>query len=160
MLVSFNKLASDSKIWIYQSSKKLSQEEQIFIIKHTESFLVEWTAHGQSLQAAMQILYDQFLVIGVNEAVNEASGCSIDKSVNHVRELEQSLNINLLDRSKIAIQKNNQVELIDFSEINRLVADGTISSETKIFNNAIVSKGELESSWLKPAADSWIKRHF
>lgn len=160
MLVSFNKLSSDSKIWIYQSSKKLDQLEKDIILKQTESFLVEWTAHGQSLQAAMQILYDQFLVIGVNEAVNEASGCSIDKSVNHVRELEQSLNINLLDRSKIAIQKNNQVELIDFSEIKRRVADGTISSDTKIFNNAIVSKGELESSWLKPAADSWIKRHF
>ena len=160
MLISFSELATDSKIWIYQSNNKLSEQDQKLIKEKTESFLIEWTAHGQSLQAAMQILHDQFLVIGVNEHVNEASGCSIDKSVNHIRALEQSLNLSLLDRSKIAIQKNNQVQLIEFSEIKQLVTDGAITSDTKIFNNAIVSKGELESSWLKPATESWIKRYF
>lgn len=160
MLVSFTDLDPDSKIWIYQSSKKLSQEDQKFIKKQTEAFLIEWTAHGQSLQAAMQILYDQFLVIGVNEAMNEASGCSIDKSVNHIRELEQSLKLNMLDRSKVAIRDNDEIRLIEFSEIKKFIAEGSISKETEVFNNAIVSKGELESSWMQPAANSWIKRYF
>ena len=108
----------------------------------------------------MQILYDQFLIIGVNEAVNEASGCSIDKSVNFIRELGNALNIDLLQRSKIAVKKNAQVQLIDFSEIKTAIGEGLISRETEVFNNAIVTKLDLESNWILPAADSWIKRYF
>jgi hypothetical protein len=160
MLVPFEKLDASSRIWIYQSDRKLSGEEQEFIQKNTESFLVEWTAHGNSLYAGMQILHNQFLVIGVNEAVNEASGCSIDKSVNYVRELGKALNIDLLQKSKIAIKQNAQIHLVDFSEISHAISNGMISKETRVFNNAIWNKHELESSWLLPAADSWLKRYF
>ena len=159
MLVPFEKLSSDSKIWIYQSDKTLSKTEAENIKKKTEIFLTEWTAHGQSLQAGMQILHDQFIIIGVNESVNEASGCSIDKSVNHIRELEKSLNLNLLDRSKIALLNNQQVQLVNFSEIKNLVSNGSINRNTEVFDNAIVSKDQLETKWIKPASESWIKRY-
>jgi len=160
MLVPFDNLEANSRIWIYQSDRKLTDEEQNFIQKKTESFLVEWTAHGNSLQAGMRILYDQFLIIGVNEAVNAASGCSIDKSVNYVTELSKALNINLLQRSKIAVKKNAQIQLIDFSEIKNAINEGLISKESEVFNNAIVTKLDLDSNWLLPAADSWLKRYF
>ncbi len=73
MLVSFKKLAPQSKIWIYQSNKKITEEEKEFIIPKTQSFLLDWTAHGNTLEAGMEILYDQFIIIGVNEDLNEAS---------------------------------------------------------------------------------------
>ena len=159
MLVPFEKLDPQSKIWIYQSNKKLGEAEKEFVIKNTASFLVDWTAHGNSLEAGVQVLYDQFIIIGVNETINEASGCSVDKSVTYIRELGKALNIDLLERSKIAIKENSQIKLIDFSEIKALVAGGVITSDTKVFNNAIVSKGEMESDWLLPAANSWLKRY-
>lgn len=160
MLIPFEKLDPQSKIWIYQSDKKFNEVEKEFITKKTESFLVEWTAHGQSLEAGFQILYDQFIIIGVNEAINDASGCSIDKSVNHICELEKALNVDLLKRSKVAIKENAQIKLIEFSEIKKMVAEGVINSDTEIFNNAIDSKKELESNWLQPAINSWLKRYF
>lgn len=160
MLIPFEELDKNSKIWIYQSDRKLTEEEESFVQKNTESFLVEWTAHGNSLQAGMQLLYGQFLIIGVNEGVNEASGCSIDKSVQYITELGNALNIDLLQRSKVAVKNQAQIQLIDFSEIKSAVASGIISRETEVFNNAIVSKQDLESNWLLPAANSWIKRYF
>lgn len=160
MLVPFEKLSAQSKIWIYQSDRKLNESELKFIKGKTEAFLVEWTAHGNSLQAGIQILYEQFIIIGVNEAVNEASGCSIDKSVKHVQELETALNLNLMERSKIAILENTQVRLIDFSEIKNQINNGHINEETVVFNNALVSKGDLDSSWLQSASKSWMKRYF
>lgn len=160
MLVSFEKLDPQSKIWIYQSSKKLNQEEKDFIIEKTKSFLVDWTAHGNSLEAGIEISYDQFIIIGVSEATNEASGCSIDKSVNHVRELGKALNISLLERSKVAIKENTSIKLVEFSQIKNMISQGTITSDTEIFNNAIVSKKELESNWLQKAKHSWLKRYF
>ena len=160
MLVSFEKLDPDSRIWIYQSSKKLNEEEKEFMRDKTEQFLIEWTAHGHDLEAAMKILYDQFLIIGVNESLNEASGCSIDKSVHHIHQLEQALNINLLTRSQVAIREDTHVKLVDFTDIKQLVSRGIISRKTEIFNNAVVTKKELETSWLQPAGNSWIKRYF
>ena len=160
MLVPFEKLHANSKIWIYQSNKKLNQSEEKYMTIQTEAFLIEWTAHGQSLQAAMQILLHRFLIIGVNEDANEASGCSIDKSVNHIRELEQSLSIKLLDRSQVAFLYNSEVKLVNFSEIKEQVVNGSISGKTEVFNNAIVTKGELDSIWRLPASESWLKRYF
>lgn len=160
MLVPFERLDSQSKIWIYQSGKKFSEDEKDFIIKKTESFLIEWTAHGNSLEAGVQILYNQFIIIGVNENINDASGCSIDKSVNYMRELGKRLNTNLLERSKVAIKENTQIKLVNFSEIKYLVSEKLITSETQVFNNAIVSKKELETDWLQPAVNSWIRRYF
>lgn len=160
MLVSFEKLDPQSKIWIYQSDKVLDQSEQDFVIKKTESFLKEWTAHGNSLQAGVQIRYDQFIIIGVNEAFNEASGCSIDKSVAYIRELGKALNTDLLERSNVAIKNHNHVSLVAFTEIKKMVTNGEITPETEIFNHAIVAKKELDSAWVLPAGKSWLKRYF
>lgn len=159
MLVPFNQLSPESKIWIYQSTKPLTKEEIEFIIERTETFLKEWTAHGHSLQAAVEIFHQQFIVIGVNEEVNAASGCSIDKSVNHIRELESSLNLNLLDRSKVALFVDQDVQVVDFSEIKSMVSNGIIHKDTEVFNNAVVSKSELETNWKKTASESWLKRY-
>lgn len=160
MIVPFEKLSPESRIWIYQSDKKFTEEEKQFIEYNTSSFLEAWTAHGNSLEAAMTILHDQFIIIGVNEAVSEASGCSIDKSVNYMRELGNRLNVNLLERSKVAVRDNARIQMIEFSELKKAVLEGQISAQSEVFNNAIVSKKEIESGWIKPASESWIKRFF
>lgn len=160
MKVPFNDLGPESRIWIYQSKRKLNKEEQEFITSNTEKFLTDWTAHGNDLQAGVQIFDDQFIIIGVNEAANEASGCSIDKSVGFIRELDKTLNLNLLDRSKVALKNEVGISLIEFSEIKNMISNGVINPDTKVYNHAIVSKSELENGWLKPARESWIKRFF
>ncbi len=160
MNVPFENLGPESRIWIYQSNRKLNSEEQAFILKNTGRFLEAWTAHGNDLQAGVQILYNQFIIIGVNEAVNEASGCSIDKSVAFIRELDSILKANLLERSKVALKNETEISLIDFSEIKDMVSRGRITPESSVFNNAIVTKKELDNSWLMPAEKSWIKRYF
>ena len=108
----------------------------------------------------MQIFYDRFIVLGVNEAVNEASGCSIDKSVHFIRMLGEALNLNFLDRSNIALKQNLDIDLISFTEIKQLISKGQISPESKVFNHAITTKEELDFKWEQPITDSWLKRYF
>jgi hypothetical protein len=160
MNVPFEHLNPNSKIWIYQSNRKLNSEEQKFILENTQRFLDEWTAHGNDLQAGVKISYDQFIIIGVNEAINEASGCSIDTSVNYIRELGKALNVNLLERSKVAVKNQANIDLVDFSEIREMIGQGHITSSSMVFNNAIVSKAELENEWLLPVQKSWMKKYF
>jgi len=159
MNVPFENLGPESRIWIYQSSRKFSKEESKFILENTRRFLDAWTAHGNGLQAGVTIQYDQFIILGVNEAVSDASGCSIDKSVSFIRELEKALKITLLERSKVALKTETEIMLVDFSDIKKMVAEGTIQSSMEVFNNAIVKKEELEESWVKPAKKSWISKY-
>ena len=160
MHVPFENLSADSKIWIYQSSRKLSEEEKDFIIFNTEAFLDEWTAHGNSLHAGVKVEHDQFIIVGVNENANEASGCSIDKQVHFMQEVSKRLDLNLLERSKVAILGEAEIQLVDFSEIKKQVTEGLINPSDKVFDNSIVSKGDLDNKWVTPASQSWIKRYF
>lgn len=160
MNVPFDKLNPDSRIWIYQSNRKFTEKEKIFILDKTEQFLHEWTAHGHNLQAGVKIFYDQFIVIGVNEAVNEASGCSIDKSFDFIRSLGKALDLNLLERSKVALKNQTEIDLVNFSEIKRMIDKGVITPESNVFNNAIVTKNELDNKWVQPVKESWMKRYF
>lgn len=160
MRVTFNELDPESRIWIYQSGRKFSPEEKSTIIKETERFLEQWTAHGNSLQAGMEIFHDQFIVIGVNKAANEASGCSIDKSVAFIQALGNALHIDLLDRSIIPVKEGNHLEVVNFSELKQLISNGSISPNVRILNQAITKKSELEKSWEVPIKESWLGKYF
>lgn len=160
MLVSFEVLSADSKIWIYQSGRELSEKEKSLIIKKSQSFLTEWTAHGHDLAAAVKIFFDRFIILAVDESKNDASGCSIDKSIHFIGQLGQTLNMNLLDKTSIAFQKNDQIHTLRFNEIKKMIEAGMLTESTPVFNHAITSKKELEEEWLLPAEKSWIKRYF
>jgi hypothetical protein len=50
MLVEFNTLPDYSKIWIYQSNRRLTTDELELITNRTKIFLEQWAAHGTGLQ--------------------------------------------------------------------------------------------------------------
>ena len=58
-------------------------------------FLNQWATHGTPLKTGFALPYDHFIVIGLDEAVQGASGCSIDASVHLIQALEKSLTLPL-----------------------------------------------------------------
>lgn len=159
MLIPFQSLPPDSRIWIYQSSRVISQEEQSILESETETFLTEWTAHGHTLHAAVYIAFNRFLIIGANEEVNEASGCSIDKSVAFIRQLGKRIDADFLDRSVIAFRLDGEVYTSDFKEFKNRLARNEIPERAAIFNNAIHVKKQLDEEWIKPLATSWLGKY-
>ena len=97
MVVPFNELPEEARIWVYQSNRKLSQQEVASITTLTSEFLSEWTAHGADLRAGFELRYDRFLVIGLDQRKASASGCSIDTSVRFIQSLEREFGIDLLE---------------------------------------------------------------
>lgn len=160
MLVPFDQMPDTSRLWIYQADRKLSQEEIARIKEVTPQFLKDWTAHGNELKASFDIQHDQFLIITLDENVSQASGCSIDASVNHVRFLEQNLSISFLNNDKVAFLVDEQVELFPVVIIKQKVADNTIESNTKVFNNTVQNLGDFRSSWLVESSQTWVNRYF
>ena len=160
MKVNFDALSKDSRIWIYQADRKLSKSETEEILIKGGDFIEQWTAHGSNLQGAIAIFYDQFLVLGVDENFNEASGCSIDASVHFLKSLEQNLKINFFDRYKVAFKENDSVFIENFSNIKESIKAGKIASEFKTFNNHITSKAEFDDSWITEVGQSWMSKYF
>ena len=95
MMINFDEMPNDSRIWIYQSNRKFSQSEENEISIKIQTFLKDWTAHGSNLFSSYCIRYNRFIVIALNETKNKATGCSIDASVALIQSLEKDYGIDL-----------------------------------------------------------------
>jgi hypothetical protein len=160
MFVSFDHLPDSARIWIYQAGRPFSEAEVIGLQPALARFAEAWTSHGRTLQASATILHRQFLVIGLNEAVADASGCSIDASVRFVREVEQQLGVELLEKSRLAFLINGEVKQLGRLELKQAVAEGILTPETLYFDNTVARRGQLQQAWPAPAATTWLTKYF
>jgi hypothetical protein len=160
MLQPFDSLPSDARIWIYQSDRFFTAGEKKELESRLSEFVEKWTAHQRELSAGFSIVHDLFIIIGIDEKMAMASGCSIDKSVHIIRQLEADLKLSLLDRSRIACRKNDKVISVSKKEFENLLSTGEVNDETIVFNNLVDRKGELASHWEVPMRESWHARVF
>ena len=98
MIVPFETLPPESRIWVYQSNRSFREEELLLIQEGLTQFLNQWTAHNQALEAAFDLPYNRFIILGLNQEKTHASGCSIDASVRFIQQLETQFGILLLDK--------------------------------------------------------------
>ena len=160
MQTEFNALDDSSRIWIYQSDRKINADEQKAILSTALDFMTKWAAHGQDLKASATIKYDHFLIIGTDESFNAASGCSIDSSVHFVQALAHKYGIDFFDRMKLAFLVENEVKIVPLNELKNEMSGQNIGIESPFFNNTITKKGDLNEQWLVKAGNSWLKRYF
>ncbi|MCJ8166826.1 hypothetical protein MKJ04_18420 [Pontibacter sp. E15-1] len=160
MYIPLNELPPHARLWIYQANRALTADEQAKIKPMLQRFAEEWSSHGRELQASAELLHDQFLVLANNETASSASGCSIDKSVAFVRELEQLLQVTFFDRTRLAFLKEGEVALVGMQEMKGKVAAGDIDENTLYFDTLVNNLGELQAAWPRPAGTSWLSRYF
>lgn len=160
MYAPFNQLPASARVWIYQANRPFSEAEIAALQPALRQFAQEWTSHGRTLAASAEILHGQFLVIGLDEAIADASGCSIDASVGFVRGLEEDLDIQLLDKAKLAFLLDGQVQLLGRLSVRSAVAEGMVQPTTPYFDNTISTVGELRQRWPAPAHTTWLARYF
>lgn len=153
-------ISEDSRVWVYQSDRPFTNEEEQAIQKILNDFIREWQAHGHALAALTEIYYHQFIVLSVNEQIAGATGCSIDKSVHLMKELESKFNINLFDRFRMAYRSGEEVINCSREEFEERIKKGIIDGQTLVFNNLITRRKELKTSWNIPLAESWHAKVF
>jgi len=154
-------LPQTGRVWIYQANRALTDADITLIEKELDAFIAGWQAHGQSLEAGFEIRYHRFLLVGVNENFQAATGCSIDDSVRKITELGRCLDIDFMDRSLVATwQPNEEIKVYPLKNIPQLIKDGVLDQNCIVFNNAIQQLEQLSYNWKVPAKDSWMKRYF
>ena len=155
MFIESEKMPGDSRIWIYQSNREFTVEEEQKIIVLGREFVETWTAHNQELKASIDIRNHLFLIIMIDQNYNLASGCSIDKSIHFILKLENIFSISLLDRQVFALKENNRINLIRRREFEHMMETGIINDDTIVYNNLIETKNELKNKWEIPLRESW-----
>jgi len=160
MLISFDQMPDNARLWIYQVSRKLTDQEIVFVKQHTENFLSKWQAHGNDLKASYTMAHDQFLIISVDESFSQASGCSIDSSVHLISALEKELNASFMTTSQVAFLLDDEITLFPFNQLKSKVEDNVILAETKIFDNTVKNLEEFRTKWLVPCSETWLNRYF
>jgi hypothetical protein len=158
MLVPFQELPEESRVWIYQSNRSFTEDELQEINSYLNEFLTQWTAHGASLKAGFEIRYKRFIVIGLDQEVNSASGCSIDASVHFIQQLEKKYNVDLLDRMNVSFKQGEFVAYKPLTDFRKMAKNKSVSPNTIVFNNLVNNKAEYLSDWEVPASESWHNR--
>src|SRR6056300_477584 len=138
MLIPFDQLPENSRVWIYPSDRAFDEVEAKSIQKKTEDFITQWTAHGTDLQAGVDIPYDRFIVLGLNESVQSASGCSIDASVHFIQSLEQEFGLSLLDKMNVTYRDKNTINHIHLKDFRTMAKKKQLDPSVIVFNNLVM----------------------
>jgi hypothetical protein len=148
-----------NRIWIYLSDNPFNQQTKTDLKTAIQNFLLSWNAHGKALSASYEIRHHHFIIIKADEAQYSASGCSIDKQLQFIKELEKKHNLSLLNRLMVAYKNGNEILLTHSSKIPELLTQGLINENTTVFNIALSTEEELNTSFELPLKQTWLSKY-
>ena len=152
--------ASESRVWVYQSSRLFSLSESLEIEQLLQEFSARWQSHGAQVKAYGNLFFGQFVVLMADESRAGVSGCSTDSSVRFIKGLEQQYGVDFFNRNNLAFVVKEKIQMLPLNQLPYAFQNGFITPETLYFNNLVTTKKELEQAWLVPVKDSWLAKRF
>ena len=123
-----------------------------------DEFVGGWKAHGAQLAAAYRIIANQFLIIAVDESQQQATGCSIDKSVHLLQEFGAKHQIDFFNRMLVHVMESGTFTSYSTSELKTAIAEGKIGPKTQIMNTTAATLQESGMGTLD-LVDSWAAKY-
>lgn len=159
MFIEFDEMPDHARTWIFLAGKEISNRDRTVVETRLKEFTLQWEAHGQPLCASFKIVENQFIVLAVDEALNDISGCSIDSSVHVIKEIENKTGIEFFNRNLVPFQMPDGIVLISLGELIQKFAAGVWNGRTNTFNILANTVGAFRSNWIVPAEKTWLKRY-
>jgi hypothetical protein len=148
--------APNSKVWIYQSNRPFSEEEETEINEQLYNFYIQWKSHGNDVKGWAKLIFGQFVVVMADEARSGVSGCSTDGMVRVIKSLERQYQVDLFDRLTITFLVDDKPQPLPMQQVKYALEKGYIETDTLLFNNTVDTRAKLESEWLVPLDKSWL----
>ncbi len=157
--MSIENLPDDSRVWIYGFNKKLNQTEIEIVKKRLQSFVESWQVHSSPVKGGFKLFENQFVLLATNDSV---SGCSIDSSIAIFKELKQVQGLDALDQNLIFFKnEHDEVQTVSRSDFQKLVNEGRVTADTKVFNLMLNSMGQIKKKLFESTfSNSWHKEVF
>lgn len=155
-----NELMNDfdpaSKVWVYQSSRPFTAEEEQEIGERLLQFTRQWAAHNIQLKATGSIVASRAIVLMVDETHTDASGCSIDTSVHFIQSLENEYGIELFNRMIVHYRDSQGWHTTTLPTLSDLIAQGLISRSTTVMDPLVTDKRSLQSGFITTIENCWM----
>lgn len=146
-----------SRVWIYQSNRLFTIGEAFDIEDMLKDFIAKWNSHGTPVKGEAHLFFGQFVVLIADETATGVSGCSTDSSVRLIKDIENRFAVNMFDRMTLAFVIKDKIQLLPVAQLQYAVENSFIDSDTLYFNNLVQTKEELETKWIVPIKNSWLK---
>lgn len=152
--------APSSRIWIYQSNRLFTNEENQQLQFLLNQFAENWKSHSLPVKGFGCVLFNRFIVLMADETHTIVSGCSTDSSVHFIRRLETQFHASLFHREHLAFIINNEIKLLPLLTLHDAFENGTITPNTLYFDNTVSTKEDFMQHWLIPVKNSWVSKRF
>lgn len=148
----------DSRVWIYQCNRRFLVSEALEIETMLEDFLQQWNSHGTPVKGYANLFFGQFLIFMADESATGVSGCSTDSSVRVVKAIESRFQVDMFNRQNLAFIVKDKIEIIPLSQLDYAITHKFLDEESLYFNNTVLNKKQLASSWIIPIRESWLMK--
>ena len=158
MLVDYETLPEEAKVWIYPSSRKFHTNEIEEVEAALRSFVENWKNKDENFKASYRFLYNRFLILVADDDKTPLINADIDALVSFILELQTSYSVQLLDKMNVCFKQGQFVQYKELKEFKKLLKSRAVTGKTIIFDNLITTKIDLENYWEVPIEDSWYNR--
>lgn len=146
------------KVWAYTIGKELNETELHLLTSAGQNFVSSWTAHENKLSAEFSIYKNRIILVKVDEAVYNASGCSIDKLVRFIKTLESDFKVELLNRLLVPYQHDDKIEVIPTSVFREKLNAKQLDENTQVYITSVSDEKEL-LGWQQPVKNTWLSKY-
>jgi hypothetical protein len=148
-----------SRMWVYGLKSPLSAVQSEALKETMDSFVADWKAHGTALSAAYRWMNDQILVIAVDESTQQATGCSIDKSVHLLQEFGAKHGVDFFNRMLVhVVNEDHSFTSYTPTELKEAIASGQVNGSTRVVNTLAATLGESGDGTLA-LSESWAAKY-
>jgi len=148
----------ESRIWFYGLAAPLTDQQEEVLKTLMSDFVGQWKAHGAQLAAAYRLIGNQCLILAVDERQQQATGCSIDKSVHLLMEFGQQYGIDFFNRMLVFTADENGIQAYTPTALKAALVGGQITPETPVMHTLAPTLGASGTGMI-PLKESWAKRY-
>lgn len=156
--MSLHLMNPESRMWFYGLKQPLDASRSEALVQMMDAFVGEWKAHGADLQAGYRLIGNQCLIIAVDESMQAATGCSIDKSVHLLQDFGAQHGVDFFNRMLIFTFENGQIAALSPQELKEAIAQGKVNADTQVLH-ALAPTLKESGQGLIPLKDSWAAKY-
>ncbi|WP_101902500.1 ABC transporter ATPase [Tenacibaculum dicentrarchi] len=157
MLVDFNTLSEEAKVWIYPCNRKFYPKEIDGLNEQLKTFVEGWKLDDENFKASFEVRYNRFIIFSAAEDA-VLLNADIDAQVGFILQLQTQYEVELLDRMNVCFKQGEYTQYKDLKDFKGLIKNKAVTEKTIIFDNLIETKQELENYWEVPISESWYSR--
>ncbi len=155
-LIDFAKLPDDARVWIFGASAPVDDLDATELLVAVDAFLLQWKAHGHALTCGREWRDERFLVVGVDQRTEGASGCSIDGLFRTLQGIESAVGASLVGGGNVFFEDSaGLVHAIPRADFELLSKSGGVSAATPVLDTTITTMGDYRKRFRRAAAESW-----